>query len=121
MGREQLDKTKRFTDDSKLRGIISSTKFVPDSHEESQYVGFGPLFKPRETTNGDIERELEVADDEKVMKKNVLAKNVENSDTERDVDGNTRKRSINVILKVPTDAQDGPENRKRRKVQFADM
>jgi hypothetical protein len=70
MGKEQLDRTKRFTDDGKLRGIISSAKFVPEtsSHEES--VGFGLLFKRMGREAEEIDRELNIVDDDdKVIKK----------------------------------------------------
>ena len=70
MGREQLDRTKRFTDDGKLRGIISSAKFVPETPPEEDCVGLGRLFKRKEREADEIDRELNIVDDdEKVVKK----------------------------------------------------
>lgn len=69
MGKEQLDRTKRFTDDGKLRGIISSAKFVPEHEEEAEYPEIGHLFEIRGRTTEEIDRELIIEDDDKVIKK----------------------------------------------------
>ena len=127
MGREQLDRTKRFTDDGKLRGIISSAKFVPECREESEYVGFGQLFKYKGAKDEDIERELNVIDDEKVSRKRRIDEEINNvkildtSKTQRTVEGNKRKRCMMVVLKIPKSGHHDDETRKRRRVQFADV
>jgi len=72
MGRGELDRTKRFTDDGKLRGIISSAKFVPEVPLEEESKGFGRLFRVKGRKDEEIERELNVDDDEKVVKKRKL-------------------------------------------------
>jgi hypothetical protein len=70
MGREQLDRTKRFTDDGKLRNIISSAKFVPDMGGEEEIGGLGALFKRRGREAEEIDRELSIVDDDdKVVKR----------------------------------------------------
>jgi hypothetical protein len=70
MGREQLDRTKRFTDDGKLRNIISSAKFVPDVGAEDEVGGLGALFKRRGREAEEIDRELNIVDDDdKVIKR----------------------------------------------------
>jgi len=70
MGREQLDRTKRFTDDGKLRSIISSAKFVPETPPEEECVGLGRLFKRKGREADEIDRELNIVDDDdKIVKK----------------------------------------------------
>jgi hypothetical protein len=73
MGKEQLDRTKRFTDDGKLSGIISSAKFVPrgDGTEGVGVMGdgLGQLFQVKGRKDEDLERELDVGDDVKVVKR----------------------------------------------------
>jgi hypothetical protein len=74
MGKEQLDRTKRFTDDGKLSGIISSAKFVPRGDRMEEFgvlesTGLGQLFRVKGRKDEDLERELDVGDDVKVVKK----------------------------------------------------
>src|SRR5271170_7055136 len=130
MGREQLDRTKRFTDDGKMRGIISSAKFVPKYEEDGGENGFGKLFRVKGRKDVDVERELEVCDDDdRVVKKRrigfdevkvskILDFSLE-EDTSKDSMTNKRKRSKLVVLKIPHLDQ-GSKNNKRRRVQFAD-
>ena len=130
MGREQLDRTKRFTDDGKLRGIISSAKFVPECNLELKDVGFGQLFKVREEKDEKVERELDVIVDEKVVKKRRIA--VDNKKTaildlrwqdksisKIPLEMNKRNGSQIVVLNIPK--QDEGSSKRRRRVQFADV
>lgn len=135
MGREQLDRTKRFTDDGKMRGIISSAKFVPkyEDEEMQEIDGFGELFRVKGRRDVDVERELEVCDDEdKVVKKRRVGfdqvqvskvldfKQQETSNAESETQ--KRKRSKLVVLKIPNLAQASQNGTKeRRRVQFADV
>jgi hypothetical protein len=128
MGREQLDRTKRFTDDGKLRGIISSAKFVPECILESKDVGFGQLFKVRGRKDEKVERELDVIDDEKVVKKRRVTDDrttilnlrwEDKSISKIPFETKKGKRSQIVVLKIPK--QGGESSKKRRRVQFADV
>ena len=128
MGREQLDRTKRFTDDGKLRGIISSAKFVPECPLEVKDVGFGQLFKVRERKDEKVERELDVIDDERVVKKRRVTNDrtaildvrlEDDSISKTPLERKKRKRSQIVVLKLPK--QGGESSKKRRRVQFADV
>lgn len=142
MGREQLDRTKRFTDDGKLRGIISSAKFVPECISESGDIGFGQqLFKVRGEKDEQVERELDVIDDERVIKRRRITEKPEDKDSGTKVldllrgekslskislDGmNKRKRSKIVVLKIPKQSEESSmentSSRKRRRVQFVDV
>jgi hypothetical protein len=133
MGKEQLDRTKRFTDDGKLRGIISSAKFVPECTDETEYVGFGQLFKAKGRTNEEIDRELDIVD-EKVVKKRKVENTASRSldvgcgdisGPKRPLDSETKNhiRSEIVVLKMPPPGQDGDSSvgtaKKQRRVQFA--
>jgi hypothetical protein len=69
MGKEQLDRTKRFTDDGKLTGIIQSAKFVPEYPEEVKYDGFGGLFRVQGRKDEEVERELDIVDEDQIVKK----------------------------------------------------
>src|SRR5271168_3715456 len=108
MGRDQLDRTKRFTDDGKMRGIISSAKFVPKYEEDGGEDGFGALFRVKGRKDVDVERELEVCDDDdKVVKKRrvglddgKVSKVLDFSQEETLMDSGT-KRSKLVVLKIP--------------------
>jgi hypothetical protein len=137
MGREQLDRTKRFTDDGKLRGIISSAKFVSECSLETDDIGFGQLFKARGRKDEEVERELDVFEDEKSVKKRRIAQNPQDNTgstkvldfieerTRRPLDGTQkRKRSKIVVLKVPPqkgESSTGDNGKKRRRVQFVDI
>ena len=120
MGREQLDRTKRFTDDGKLRGIISSAKFVPECASEVKNVGFGQLFKVRGRKDEQVERELDVIDDERVCQKEEGNRRQEAilevrwddiSASKMPLDTKKRKRSQIVVLKIPKqDARDQERN-----------
>lgn len=72
MGRRELEGTKRFLEDGKLRGIISSAKFVPpireEDQEEGEEGGFGRLFKVKEKDD-EVDRELEIIEQEQKGKK----------------------------------------------------
>lgn len=125
MGREQLDRTKRFTDDGKLRGIISSAKFVPQCPSEVKDVGFGQLFKVRGRKDEQVERELDVIDDERIIKKRRVTDDRrailevrwdDNSASKMLLDRKKRKRSQIVVLKIPK--QDAGSRKKRRRVEF---
>lgn len=131
MGREQLDRTKRFTDDGKLRGIISSAKFVPECSEESDYCGFGQLFRMKEKTD-EIEKDLKVAEVDNVPKKRRICFDEPVAPSEVLVRDGTvkkssekeRKHSKFVVLNIPKrgldDNSDAGTVRKKHKVQFAD-
>ena len=67
MGREQLNRIKRFTDDGKLRGIISSARFVPEEDVDDESVSLGQLFRAQVNKDEDIEKELDVED--KIVKR----------------------------------------------------
>jgi hypothetical protein len=129
MGREQLDRTKRFTDDGKLRGIISSAKFVPECDCDPEFEGFGQLFRVREKKDADVERELDVIEDEQVSKKRRVefeASKIQGLDSRRDESSIVkmgketmkRKRTQIVTLKIPNVEQ---RTNKKRRVQFADV
>jgi len=126
MGREQLDRTKRFTDDGKLRGIISSAKFVPPCSEEMADCGFGPLFRVKEKTD-EIEKELDVAEEGRPLKKRKVEFGGPLNEyivvREGPKSPKKHKRSKMVILKLPSDILDDGKKSgtpKKRKVQFAD-
>ena len=134
MGRDQLDRTKRFTDDGKMRGIISSAKFMPKYEEDDGEEGFGALFRVKGRKDVDVERELEVCDDDdKVVKKRkvgldegkvskVLDFSLEETSNSKDSRTNKRKRSKLVVLKMPNlDQTSKRGTTKRRRVQFADV
>jgi len=130
MGRDQLDRTKRFTDDGKMRGIISSAKFVPRyENEERGMEGFGELFRVKGRKDVDVERELEVCDDDdKIVKKRrvgvdqvKVSKVLDFKPEERVKTGQKRERSKLVVLKIPNLAQASGNTTKRRRVQFADV
>ena len=134
MGRDQLDRTKRFTDDGKMRGIISSAKFVPKYEEDGGEDGFGALFRVKGRKDVDVERELEVCDDDdKVVKKRrvgfddgkvskVLDFLREETSSSNNSGTNKRKRSKLVVLKMTNlDQTSRNGTTKRRRVQFADV
>jgi hypothetical protein len=132
MGRDQLDRTKRFTDDGKMRGIISSAKFVPKYEEDGGEDGFGVLFRMKGRKDVDVERELEVCDDDdKVVKKRRVGfddgkvskvLDFSQKETSKDSRTNKRKRSKLVVLKMPNlDQTSKKGTTKRRRVQFADV
>lgn len=140
MGKEQLDRTKRFTDDGKMRGIISSSKFVPACSGESEFIGFGELFKARGRTNEEADRELIIVDDSKVVKKRKITEVLEevrdyppessirwgeNSISRIPLDSGAKKqkRSKIVILKIPKLGQINQtlEAKQPRRVHFADV
>src|ERR1700733_2816633 len=131
MGRDQLDRTKRFTDDGKMRGIISSAKFVPKYEEDGGEDGFGALFRVKGRKDVDVERELEVCDDDdKVVKKRrvgfddgkvskVLDFLREETSSSNNSGTNKRKRSKLVVLKMTNlDQTSRNGTTKRRRVQF---
>jgi hypothetical protein len=130
MGKEQLDRTKRFTDDGKLRGIISSAKFMPVYDGDVKYGLLGGLFGTRGDKDEQVERELDGHDDKVVKKRRVEEDKVEEIlDIERvtpeppPVVRKTRKRrgSNVVVLKIPkATAVTSNPGRKRRRVQFAE-
>jgi hypothetical protein len=134
MGKEQLDRTKRFTDDGKLRGIISSAKFVPEYDEEPEYPGIGQLFEIRGRTNEEIDRDLNIEDEEKTVKKRkagtkadespaVKIRKGENSSIKIPVVSVPEKRKLSkiVTLKIPKqEVLDSIKVKKQRRVQFAD-
>ena len=124
MGREQLDRTKRFTDDGKLRGMISSAKFVPECILEEKNFDFGQLFKVRDSKDEDVERQLDIIDGEKVVKKRKFA----NPKVEIPITVLNLRWKDTLISKIPLDqtrskvATPQPEewgDQKRRRVQFA--
>src|SRR5579862_6167153 len=126
MGREQLDRTKRFTDDGKLRGIISSAKFVPPCSEQTEFCGFGQLFRVKEKTD-EIEKELSVVDEERTTKKRKMEFGGPlNEPTTAPQAGKSpnkkRKRSKMVILKIPRNILEKGEAGipRKRRVQFID-
>jgi len=153
MGREQLDRTKKFTDDGKLRGIISSAKFVPivddNGTGDEDCKGFGQLFKVRAAKDEEVEKELEIIDGEKPIRKRVeispsrkldfsttpqiSTRKVDFSKTQnfgRDENelpngsfgspSKKRKRSMMVVLKLPRQVEN-QDRVKRRRVQFIDV
>jgi hypothetical protein len=133
MGREQLDRTKRFTDDGKLRGIISSAKFVPESSVDEEYTGFGQLFKPKGIKDEQVERELDIIEGERVDKRRRISETPRDNSSKKldDVNSNstislegTKKRKLSeiVILIPPKRFEESTaSNKKRRRVQFADV
>jgi hypothetical protein len=128
MGREQLDRTKRFTDDGKLRGIISSAKFVPPCSEETEDCGFGQLFRVKEKTD-EVDKELDVVEERPTKKRRVefggmlpVVQTVIGEGSKSP--GKKRKRSKIVVLKfsktLSRRVQEAGIPKKKRKVQFAD-
>ena len=90
MGKDQLDRTKKFLDDGKLRGIISSAKFVPEiasDEEEDGGDGFGLLFRAREEKDEEIERQVDIIADEMGARKKVKDQNKGKSVQIVDVEG----------------------------------
>jgi hypothetical protein len=133
MGKEQLDRTKRFTDDGKLRNIISSAKFVPEYEEEAEYSEIGHLFEIRGRTTEEIDKELIIEDDDKVSKKRKaggkadepqapkLRRGENSSKIPMESNSKSGKLSKVVTLKIPKQEvlHDIPV-KKQRRVQFAE-
>ena len=108
MGRQELEGTKRFLEDGKLRGIISSARFVPPITEEEEGEkatmgfgieggGFGRLFKVKEKDD-EVDRELEIIEQEqKGKKRKVQVEPIAILDVDgkgRDVESSPRKRKL---------------------------
>jgi hypothetical protein len=118
MGKEESERTKRFTDDGKLRGIISSAKFVPENVVTEEEGGLGELFRTKEKID-EID-ELSVID-EKIGKKRCVE--IRDSGQVLDVTGERAAGRNLVVLKVPKHMLERVLNaghiKKKRRVQFA--
>ena len=130
MGKEQLDRTKKFLDDGKLRGIISSAKFVPEmasGEQDDVGEGFGLLFRARGEKDEEIERQVDIIADEMGARKKGKDQNKDKSvqivdvallvadppSAKLSVDGDGRKRKAADSVGVGKEA-------KKRRVMFAE-
>jgi hypothetical protein len=108
MDREESEKAKRVTDDGKLRGIISSARFVSESLE-MECNGFGELFRVK-TDNDELD-EFRPVDKTSRKRKSVVQTGLVLDEP----------RGTIVVLKIPRGLDDSAgQVKKKRRVRFAE-